>query len=185
MSQDFFFFPFCSLSPFIQNTFRMTDRPSSSSSFFFFGFVCVWLSLAIRGDLKRTPKGTKQLVELKATDLLFHGPCDGAVYPIAKKKTSFEFLRSHLHLRARTNTISAVARVRNALSLATHLFFQQNGFFYVHTPIIGTSDAEGAGEAFQVRPKTKPNQTNKENGTGCLCLCGMLCALNHSTSKNK
>ena len=53
-------------------------------------------------------------------------------------------------MRARTNTISAVARVRNALALATHLFFQQNGFLYVHTPIIGTSDAEGAGEAFMV-----------------------------------
>jgi asparaginyl-tRNA synthetase len=107
-------------------------------------------SLVVRGALKRTPKGTKQLVELKASDILFCGACDGAVYPIAKKKTSFEFLRSHLHLRARTNTISAIARVRNALSLATHLFFQQNGFLYVHTPIIGTSDAEGAGEAFQV-----------------------------------
>ena len=107
-------------------------------------------SLAIEGELKRTPEGTKQPVELKATKILFCGPCDGAVYPIAKKKTSFEFLRTQLHLRARTNTISAIARVRNALSLATHLFFQQNGFLYVHTPIIGTSDAEGAGEAFQV-----------------------------------
>ena len=107
-------------------------------------------SLAIEGDLKRTPKGTKQKFELKCTKIAYVGACDGATYPIAKKKTTFEFLRSQLHLRARTNTISAVARVRNALALATHLFFQQNGFLYVHTPIIGTSDAEGAGEAFMV-----------------------------------
>ena len=107
-------------------------------------------SLALEGDLKRTPKGTKQVVELKCTRVVYNGECDGGVYPIAKKKTTFEYLRSQLHLRARTNTISAVARVRNALALATHLFFQENGFFYVHTPIIGTSDAEGAGEAFQV-----------------------------------
>lgn len=72
------------------------------------------------------------------------------MYPIAKKKTSFEFLREKAHLRPRTNTVGAVARIRNALSFATHLFFQKNGFLYVQTPIITGSDCEGAGEQFQV-----------------------------------
>mmetsp|Transcript_15791 Transcript_15791/g.40240 ORF Transcript_15791/g.40240 Transcript_15791/m.40240 type:complete len:577 (+) Transcript_15791:304-2034(+) len=107
-------------------------------------------SIVVRGSVKKTPPGTKQKIELHAEDIVYHGPCDGAKYPIAKKKTSFEFLRSQLHLRARTNTIASVARIRNALAMATHLFFQKHGFLYLHTPIISTSDAEGAGECFQV-----------------------------------
>jgi aspartyl/asparaginyl-tRNA synthetase len=91
-----------------------------------------------------------QAVELKATKLHHVGPCDAATYAIAKKKTSFEFLREKMHLRPRTNTIGAVARIRNALAYATHKFFQENGFLYVHTPVITASDCEGAGEMFQV-----------------------------------
>ena len=91
-----------------------------------------------------------QAVELKATKLVHVGVCDAATYAIAKKKTSFEFLREKMHLRPRTNTISVVARIRNALAFATHRFFQENGFLYVHTPIITASDCEGAGEMFQV-----------------------------------
>ncbi len=67
-----------------------------------------------------TPTPTTQAVELKATKLLHVGECDGAAYPIAKKKTSYEFLREKMHLRPRTNTIGAVARIRNALAYATH-----------------------------------------------------------------
>lgn len=78
------------------------------------------------------------------------GDCDPAVYPIAKKKTSFEFLREKMHLRVRTNTFAAICRIRNALAFATHLFFQKNGFQYVHTPIITANDCEGAGEMFEV-----------------------------------
>ena len=78
------------------------------------------------------------------------GVCDPAVYPIAKKKTSFEFLREKMHLRIRTNTMASICRIRNALSFATHQFFQQNGFQYVHTPIITANDCEGAGEMFEV-----------------------------------
>ena len=91
-----------------------------------------------------------QAVELKATKLVHVGVCDAATYAIAKKKTSFEFLREKMHLRPRTNTIRVVARIRNALAFATHRFFQENGFLYVHTPIITASDCEGAGEMFQV-----------------------------------
>ncbi|KAH7441450.1 hypothetical protein KP509_03G038800 [Ceratopteris richardii] len=102
------------------------------------------------GELKKPPEGTKQKVEFKATKILEIGPCNPSTYPIAKTRLPLEYLRNHLHLRARTNTISAVARIRNALAYAIHTFFQQNGFLYVHTPIITTSDCEGAGEMFQV-----------------------------------
>lgn len=107
-------------------------------------------SILIEGELNATPEGTKQAVELKATKLVHVGVSDAATYPIAKKKTSFEFLREKMHLRPRSNTISTVARIRNALAFATHRFFQENGFLYVHTPIITASDCEGAGEMFQV-----------------------------------
>jgi hypothetical protein len=90
-------------------------------------------------------------VELKATAVKHVGVCDAATYPMSKKKQTFEFLREKAHLRPRTNTIGAVARIRNALAFATHTFFQKNGFLYVHTPIITASDCEGAGEMFQVR----------------------------------
>eukprot|EP00879_Flechtneria_rotunda_P014346 GHRR01014986.1.p1 GENE.GHRR01014986.1~~GHRR01014986.1.p1 ORF type:complete len:573 (+),score=204.73 GHRR01014986.1:186-1904(+) len=104
----------------------------------------------IEGVLAQTPEGTKQAVELKAKKIIHLGPCDAATYPMAKKKQSMEFLREKAHLRSRTNTIGAVARIRNALAFATHSFFQENGFYYVHTPIITASDCEGAGEMFQV-----------------------------------
>jgi len=92
-------------------------------------------------------------VELKAAAVLHVGACDNAAgaYPLAKKKQTMEFLREIMHLRARTNTIGAVARVRNALAAATHAFFQGRGFLYVHTPVLTASDCEGAGEMFQAR----------------------------------
>jgi asparaginyl-tRNA synthetase len=104
----------------------------------------------IEGELCATPEGTKQAVELKARKVLHVGSCDAASYPIAKKKTTMEFLRGVAHLRPRTNTVGAVARVRNALAYSTHEFFQSRGFLYVHTPVITASDCEGAGEMFQV-----------------------------------
>lgn len=96
------------------------------------------------------PNPTPQAVELKASSVLHVGPCDASSYPMAKKKQTMEYLREKAHLRPRTNTIGAVARIRNALAFATHKFFQQHGFLYVHTPIITASDCEGAGEMFQV-----------------------------------
>lgn len=98
-----------------------------------------------------------QLVELKASKILHLGSCDNSAgnYPFAKKKQSLEYLREKAHLRARTNTIGVVARIRNALAFATHEFFQSNGFLYVHTPIITTSDCEGAGEMFQASLQDK------------------------------
>ncbi|CAK9865829.1 unnamed protein product [Sphagnum jensenii] len=104
----------------------------------------------VEGTLKEPPEDKKQKVELLVEDILHVGPVDPSTYPIAKTKLPLEFLRNHMNLRARTNTISAVARIRHALALATHTFFDKNGFIWVHTPIITTSDCEGAGEMFQV-----------------------------------
>lgn len=91
-----------------------------------------------------------QVVELKASSISILGECPSGTYPLAKKHHTLEYLRTIGHLRARTNTISAVARVRNALAVATHQYFQSRKFIYVHTPIITASDCEGAGEMFSV-----------------------------------
>ncbi|KAJ4966132.1 hypothetical protein NE237_017981 [Protea cynaroides] len=104
----------------------------------------------VQGLLKEPPEGTKQKVELRVEKIIDVGPVDPAKYPLPKTRLTLEFLRDFVHLRPRTNTISAVARIRNALAYATHTFFQKHGFLYVHTPIITTSDCEGAGEMFQV-----------------------------------
>ena len=95
-------------------------------------------------------QGKGQTVELKANDLRVVGWADPEVYPLQKKRHSFEFLRTISHLRPRTNTFGAVARVRNAAAAAIHGFFQEKGFLYVHTPILTGSDCEGAGEMFRV-----------------------------------
>eukprot|EP00198_Chlamydomonas_reinhardtii_P003924 XP_001693260.1 predicted protein [Chlamydomonas reinhardtii] len=121
-------------------------------------------SVLVEGHLEATPEGTKQAVELKATKIVHVGPSDAATYPIAKKKTTYEFLREKMHLRPRSNTISAVARIRNALAFATHRFFQENGFLYVHTPIITASDCEGAGEMFQARVTTLLGKMKEHEG---------------------
>lgn len=89
-------------------------------------------------------------VELKATALYLIGECNQDTYPLQKKKHSLEYLRSISHLRPRTNTLGAVTRVRSALAFATHQFFRESGFQYIHTPILSGADCEGAGEMFQV-----------------------------------
>ncbi|KAJ0046254.1 hypothetical protein Pint_05775 [Pistacia integerrima] len=106
--------------------------------------------VSVEGLLKNPPEGTKQKIELRVEKVIDVGTVDPAKYPIPKTKLTLEFLRDRIHFRPRTNTISAVARIRNALAYATHTFFQENGFLYIHTPIITTSDCEGAGEMFQV-----------------------------------
>ena len=95
-------------------------------------------------------QGKGQKVELAAEEIQVLGWSDPQVYPLQKKRHSFEFLRTIAHLRPRTNTFGAVARVRNAMSFAIHSFFQERGFLYIHTPIITGSDCEGAGEMFRV-----------------------------------
>lgn len=106
--------------------------------------------VVVEGELKLPPAGVKQKVELRVEEVLHLGPVDPLKYPLHKGKISLERLRDVVHLRPRTNTISAVARIRDDLAYATHTFFRKHGFRYVHTPIITTSDCEGAGEMFQV-----------------------------------
>jgi asparaginyl-tRNA synthetase len=107
-------------------------------------------SLVAVGTLAAS-QGQGQVVELQAESIEVVGWVDDPdTYPIQPKKTSFEYLREVAHLRPRTNTIGAVARVRHALSLAIHRYYHERGFFWVHTPIITASDAEGAGEMFRV-----------------------------------
>jgi len=119
-------------------------------------------SIWARGTLVATPEA-KQPFELKASAIEVEGVCTPE-YPLQKKRHSFEFLRTIAHLRPRTNTFSAVFRLRSALSYAIHRFFQERGFVYVHTPIITTSDCEGAGEMFRVTTMDPDNIPRDENG---------------------
>jgi asparaginyl-tRNA synthetase len=107
-------------------------------------------------------KGQSVEIDVKAIDIL--GDSDPETYPIQPKKHSFEFLREHAHLRTRTNTFSAVMRLRSTLSFAIHKYFNENGFYYMHTPIITGSDAEGAGEMFRVSTLDAKTPPLKENG---------------------
>ena len=120
------------------------------------------------GILVETPNA-KQPFEVKAESVRVEGLCPPE-YPLQKKRHSFEFLRTISHLRARTNTFSAVFRIRSLLAFAIHKFFQERGFVYVHTPIITGSDAEGAGEMFRVTtldlnhiPKTDEGKIDYSN----------------------
>ncbi|MBA2727138.1 MAG: asparagine--tRNA ligase [Parachlamydiaceae bacterium] len=120
------------------------------------------VAVSATGTITESP-GKNQQVELHAKTVEILGECDPEVYPLQKKRHTFEFLRTIAHLRPRTNTIGAVARVRNALAFATHNFFQEKGFLYIHTPIITGSDCEGAGEMFQVTSMNldKPARNDK------------------------
>ena len=111
--------------------------------------ITVGSALKIKGTLVES-QGKGQNLEIQVEDVFVHGTADPETYPIQPKKHSLEFLREKAHLRVRTNTFSAVMRVRSALSFAIHSYFQQNGFYYMHTPIVTGSDAEGAGEMFRV-----------------------------------
>ena len=105
--------------------------------------------IGVRGLIKESP-GQEQKVEVHAKEIELYGTADAATYPLQKKGHSLEFLREIAHLRPRTNTFGAILRLRHAMSFAIHKYFNDNGFFYMHTPIITGSDAEGAGEMFQV-----------------------------------
>jgi asparaginyl-tRNA synthetase len=111
--------------------------------------VTTGASLRVAGELKESP-GKGQRVELAARTVAILGRADADAYPLQKKRHSFEFLREIAHLRPRTNTFGAIARVRNAVCASIHNFFQSRGFLYIQTPIITTSDCEGAGAMFQV-----------------------------------
>ncbi len=121
-------------------------------------------SISASGVLVQSPaKG--QAVELKVTGISVYGTADPASYPLQKKGHSFEFLREIAHLRVRSNTFGAAFRVRNALTHAIHSFFQERDFIYVQTPIITTSDCEGAGEMFNVTSLDLKNLPRTHDGS--------------------
>lgn len=124
--------------------------------------VSVGSSLEIEGELVESP-AAGQAFELKASKITIISLAPEN-YPLQKKKHSFEFLRTIAHLRGRSNTFSAVFRLRSVLSQAIHKFFQEEGFSYIHTPIISTSDCEGAGEMFQVTTLDLNNPARDEKG---------------------
>ncbi len=105
--------------------------------------------IGVRGFLVESV-GSGQAVEVKATEITVYGTCDPVRYPLQKKDTSFEYLRTVAHLRPRTNTFGAIYRLRSQMAFAIHEYFHSKGFVYLHTPLITASDAEGAGQMFQV-----------------------------------
>ncbi|QCE40758.1 asparagine--tRNA ligase [Psychroserpens sp. NJDZ02] len=120
-------------------------------------------AVSITGELVES-QGKGQTVEVTVTKIEILGDSDPETYPIQPKKHSFEFLRENAHLRTRTSTFSAVMRLRSALSFAVHKYFNDNGFYYMHTPIITGSDAEGAGEMFRVSTLDQKNPPLTEDG---------------------
>ncbi|RSK42689.1 asparagine--tRNA ligase [Hymenobacter perfusus] len=114
-------------------------------------------AVAVRGKLVAS-QGKGQSVEIQATEITVYGTADQDAYPLQKKGHTLEFLRGIAHLRPRTNTFGAVLRIRHAMSFAVHKYFNDHGYFYIHTPIITGSDAEGAGQMFRVTTlsDTKP-----------------------------
>jgi asparaginyl-tRNA synthetase len=121
-------------------------------------------SLAVTGELVES-KGSGQNVELIAKTIEIYGKADPEKYPIQPKKHSLEFLRENAHLRFRTNTFGAVFRIRHAMAFAIHDYFNRKGFFYLHTPIITASDAEGAGQMFRVSTLDAKNPPLNEDGS--------------------
>jgi len=119
--------------------------------------------IAVNGVLVESP-GAGQRVEMQANSIEIYGEADSETYPLQKKGHTLEFLREIAHLRPRTNTFGAVFRIRHNLAFAIHKYFNDNGFFYLHTPVITASDAEGAGEMFRVSTLDAQNPPLNEEG---------------------
>ena len=119
--------------------------------------------VAVTGELVAS-QGAGQAVEVKIADVHIYGPADPEKYPLQPKRHSLEFLREIAHLRPRTNTFSAILRIRHALAFAVHKYYNDNGFYYLNTPIITASDAEGAGEMFRVSTLDPINPPKTEDG---------------------
>ncbi|MBQ8812367.1 MAG: asparagine--tRNA ligase [Bacteroidales bacterium] len=119
--------------------------------------------IAVKGMLVES-MGGGQATEIQASEIEIYGECDPMCYPLQKKDTSFEFLRTVAHLRPRTNTFGAVYRVRSKMAYAIHQFFNEKGFVYVHTPLITASDCEGAGQMFRVTTLDIDNLPRNKKG---------------------
>ncbi|MBQ2059627.1 MAG: asparagine--tRNA ligase, partial [Firmicutes bacterium] len=122
----------------------------------------IMTALSVRGKLVLTPEA-RQPFELKAEEIVIEATSDPS-YPLQKKRHTLEYLRTQAHLRPRTNTFSAVFRVRSVAAYAIHKFFQERGFVYVNTPLITGSDAEGAGEMFRVTTLDLDDLPRTEDG---------------------
>ena len=121
--------------------------------------------LCVTGTLVES-QGKGQNVEIQCKDIEVYGLC-GSDYPMQKKGQSFEYMRQHAHMRLRTNTFGAVMRIRHNMAFAIHQYFHEHGFFYFHTPLITASDAEGAGEMFQVTTQNLNDLKKGEDGKVC------------------
>ena len=119
--------------------------------------------IAVTGALVESV-GSGQAVEIKARAIEIYGECDPMRFPLQKKDTSFEYLRTVGHMRMRTNTFGAVLRIRNQMAFAIHEYFHSKGFVYLHTPLITASDAEGAGQMFQVTTLDLNNVPKNKKG---------------------
>jgi asparaginyl-tRNA synthetase len=120
--------------------------------------------IAVTGKIVES-QGQGQNVEINATGIELYGKSDAETYPLQKKGHSMEFLRENAHLRFRTNTFGAVFRIRHAMAFAIHSYFNDKGFFYLHTPIITGSDCEGAGEMFHVTTMDLKNTPRNPDGS--------------------
>ena len=120
--------------------------------------------IAVKGSLVES-QGQGQSVEINAHEIEIYGKSDAETYPLQKKGHSMEFLRENAHLRFRTNTFGAVFRIRHAMAFAIHKYFNDKGFYYLHTPIITGSDCEGAGEMFHVTTLDLKNIPRSEDGS--------------------
>ena len=120
--------------------------------------------IGVKGNLVESV-GSGQAVEIHADEITLYGPCDPVRYPLQKKDTSLEYLRTVAHMRPRTNTFGAILRLRSQMSYAIHEYFHKKGFVYLNTPLITTSDCEGAGQMFQVTTLDLNNVPKSKKGT--------------------
>ena len=120
--------------------------------------------IGVKGNLVESV-GSGQAVEIHADEITLYGPCDPVRYPLQKKDTSLEYLRTVAHMRPRTNTFGAILRLRSQMAYAIHEYFHKKGFVYLNTPLITTSDCEGAGQMFQVTTLDLNNVPKSKKGT--------------------
>lgn len=120
--------------------------------------------IGVKGNLVESV-GSGQAVEINADEITLYGPCDPVRYPLQKKDTSLEYLRTVAHMRPRTNTFGAILRLRSQMAYAIHEYFHKKGFVYLNTPLITASDCEGAGQMFQVTTLDLNNVPKNKKGT--------------------
>lgn len=120
--------------------------------------------IGVKGNLVESV-GSGQAVEIHADEITLYGPCDPVRYPLQKKDTSLEYLRTVAHMRPRTNTFGAILRLRSQMAYAIHEYFHKKGFVYLNTPLITASDCEGAGQMFQVTTLDLNNVPKNKKGT--------------------